>query len=205
MKYTKKAGQFVCKMAMPLALMFAACSTEGDHVNAQVGDTPTLPRGGAEEETSVVASLENVTVGGRAKRMSPLGGSEDLGKWNGAAGEGSVIRMAELDSVTLDTTGVFYYTECFSSSGDFSFDSVSLNSPYVMFELAPYVEDAELNRVHFRGLRNLAVDIGRKNIDNIMVNELSMGMTGDFEVAIEEGATLVRVGTGIFGERNYNL
>ena len=38
-----------------------------------------------------------------------------------------------------------------------------------------------------------------------MVNELSMGMTGDFEVAIEEGATLVRVGTGIFGERNYNL
>ncbi len=141
MKYTKKAGQFVCKMAMPLALMFAACSTEGDHVNAQVGDTPTLPRGGAEEETSVVASLENVTVGGRAKRMSPLGGSEDLGEWNGAAGEGSVIRMAELDSVTLDTTGVFYYTECFSSSGDFSFDSVSLNSPYVMFELAPYVED----------------------------------------------------------------
>ena len=71
--------------------------------------------------------------------------------------------------------------------------------------IAPYVEDAELNRVHFRALRNLAVDIGNKNIDNIMVNELSMGMTGDFEVAIEEGATLVRVGTGIFGERNYNL
>ena len=71
--------------------------------------------------------------------------------------------------------------------------------------IAPFVEDAELNRVHFRALRNLAVDIGRKNIDNIMVNELSMGMTGDFEVAIEEGATLVRVGTGIFGERNYNL
>ena len=71
--------------------------------------------------------------------------------------------------------------------------------------IAPFVEDAELNRVHFRALRNLAVDIGRKNIDNIMVNELSMGMTGDFEVAVEEGATLVRVGTGIFGERNYNI
>ena len=71
--------------------------------------------------------------------------------------------------------------------------------------IAPFVEDAELNRVHFRALRNLAVDIGRKNIDNIMVSELSMGMTGDFEVAVEEGATLVRVGTGIFGERNYNI
>ena len=71
--------------------------------------------------------------------------------------------------------------------------------------VAPYVEDPELNRVHFRALKNLAVDIGRKNIDNVMVNELSMGMTGDFEIAVEEGATLVRVGTGIFGERNYNI
>ena len=71
--------------------------------------------------------------------------------------------------------------------------------------VAPYVEDPELNRVHFRALKNLAVDIGRKNIDNVMVNDLSMGMTGDFEIAVEEGATLVRVGTGIFGERNYNI
>ena len=71
--------------------------------------------------------------------------------------------------------------------------------------IAPYVEDPELNRVHFRGLRNLAVDIAKKNIDNVKVYELSMGMTGDFEVAIEEGATLIRVGTGIFGERNYNI
>lgn len=71
--------------------------------------------------------------------------------------------------------------------------------------IAPFVNDPELNRVHFRSLRNLAVDIGRKNIDNIMVNELSMGMTGDFEVAVEEGATLIRVGTGIFGERDYSI
>ena len=71
--------------------------------------------------------------------------------------------------------------------------------------IAPYVEDPERNRVHFRGLRNLAVDIARKNIDNIKVYELSMGMTGDYEVAIEEGATLIRVGTGIFGERNYSI
>ena len=71
--------------------------------------------------------------------------------------------------------------------------------------IAPFVDDPELNRVHFRGLRNLAVDIASKNIDNIMVNELSMGMTGDFEVAVEEGATMIRVGTGIFGERDYSL
>ena len=71
--------------------------------------------------------------------------------------------------------------------------------------IAPFVEEAESNRVYFRALRNLAVDIASKNIDNIEVNELSMGMTGDFEVAVEEGATMVRVGTGIFGERNYSL
>ena len=45
----------------------------------------------------------------------------------------------------------------------------------------------------------------RKNIDNVTMNELSMGMTGDYQVAVEEGATWVRVGTGIFGERNYKI
>ena len=68
---------------------------------------------------------------------------------------------------------------------------------------APYTEDAEENRVYFRKLKQLSVDIKCKNIDNVAMNELSMGMTGDYEVAIEEGATMVRVGTGIFGERNY--
>jgi len=50
----------------------------------------------------------------------------------------------------------------------------------------------------------LSVDIAAKNIDNISMNVLSMGMTGDYVVAVEEGASCVRVGTGIFGERNYN-
>ncbi len=74
-----------------------------------------------------------------------------------------------------------------------------------LMTIAPYVTDPEENRVHFRGLRNLAVDINMENIDNICMRHLSMGMTGDFEVAVEEGATMIRVGTGIFGERNYNL
>ena len=74
-----------------------------------------------------------------------------------------------------------------------------------LMTIAPYVEDPEENRIVFRNLRKLSVDIGGKNIDNVTMDILSMGMTGDYEVAIEEGATHVRVGTGIFGERNYNI
>jgi len=74
-----------------------------------------------------------------------------------------------------------------------------------LMTIAPFVEDAEENREYFRKLKQLSVDINRKNIDNVSMSILSMGMTGDYEVAIEEGATFVRVGTGIFGERNYNV
>ena len=73
-----------------------------------------------------------------------------------------------------------------------------------LMTIAPYVENAEENRNIFRQLRELSVDIASKNIDNVTMCELSMGMTGDYEVAVEEGATLVRVGTGIFGERSYS-
>ena len=74
-----------------------------------------------------------------------------------------------------------------------------------LMTIDPYVEDPEENREIFRNLRKLSVDISGKNFDNVTMNVLSMGMTGDYEVAIEEGATHVRVGTGIFGERNYNI
>ena len=70
--------------------------------------------------------------------------------------------------------------------------------------IAPFVENAEENREIFRNLRNLSVDIQEKKFNNVTMNVLSMGMTGDYEVAIEEGATMVRVGTGIFGERDYS-
>ena len=72
-----------------------------------------------------------------------------------------------------------------------------------LMTIAPYVKNPEENRPIFRRLRKLSVDINAKNIDNVNVSILSMGMTNDYEVAIEEGATMVRVGTGIFGERNY--
>lgn len=73
-----------------------------------------------------------------------------------------------------------------------------------LMTIAPYVDDPEENREVFRRLRELSVDIRSKNIDNVSMGVLSMGMTGDYQVAIEEGATYVRVGTGIFGERNYH-
>lgn len=74
-----------------------------------------------------------------------------------------------------------------------------------LMTIAPYVEDSEQNRRYFAKLKQIYVDIIHKNIDNVFMEELSMGMTGDYEVAITEGATCVRVGTGIFGERKYTV
>lgn len=73
-----------------------------------------------------------------------------------------------------------------------------------LMTIAPFVENPEENRNVFATLRKLSVDIAEKNIDNVSIEILSMGMTNDYEVAIEEGATMVRVGTGIFGARNYS-
>lgn len=70
-----------------------------------------------------------------------------------------------------------------------------------LMTIAPYTEKPEENRIYFKQLKQLSVDIYDKNIDNVSMNVLSMGMTGDYSVAVEEGATYVRVGTGIFGER----
>lgn len=73
-----------------------------------------------------------------------------------------------------------------------------------LMTIAPYAPDPEMSRPYFARLRQLTVDIQDKNGDNnIDVNLLSMGMSGDFEVAIEEGASYVRIGTMIFGERQY--
>lgn len=73
-----------------------------------------------------------------------------------------------------------------------------------LMTIAPYVQNPEENRSIFARLRKLSVDIASKNVDNVNVSILSMGMTNDYEVAVEEGATMVRVGTGIFGERDYS-
>ena len=74
-----------------------------------------------------------------------------------------------------------------------------------LMTIAPFVEDPEDNRPVFKALKDKSVDIAAKKIDNVYMDILSMGMTNDYEIAIEEGATMVRVGTGIFGARNYNI
>ena len=73
-----------------------------------------------------------------------------------------------------------------------------------LMTVAPYVADAEENSTIFYKMRQLSIDIERKNIDNVLMEFLSMGMSNDYEVAIREGATHVRVGTSIFGERDYS-
>ncbi|EEC58581.1 YggS family pyridoxal phosphate-dependent enzyme [[Bacteroides] pectinophilus] len=70
---------------------------------------------------------------------------------------------------------------------------------------APFVDNPEDNRQYFKKLKDLSVDINAKNIDNVHMDFLSMGMTNDYVVAVEEGATHVRVGTAIFGHRDYNI
>ena len=73
-----------------------------------------------------------------------------------------------------------------------------------LMTVAPIAQKSEENRKYFKNLNKIMVDLNSKNIHNVSMNVLSMGMTGDYETAIEEGATLVRVGTGIFGHRDYS-
>ncbi len=72
-----------------------------------------------------------------------------------------------------------------------------------LMTMAPFSQDPEVIRPVFRKLYNIYIDIKRKNIDNVNMGYLSMGMSNDFEIAIEEGANIVRIGTGIFGKRDY--
>lgn len=70
-----------------------------------------------------------------------------------------------------------------------------------LMTVAPNTDDPEENRKYFRQMKQLSVDIARKNIDNVSMDVLSMGMTNDYMTAVEEGSSCVRVGTGIFGMR----
>ena len=102
-----------------------------------------------------------------------------------------------------------------SKQGIFEFDDVIdtiykislLNNVHIkgLMTIAPICENSEENAIYFKQLKDLSVDITQKNIDNVSMDILSMGMSSDYETAIEEGATYVRVGTSIFGCRNYNI
>ena len=70
--------------------------------------------------------------------------------------------------------------------------------------IAPKTDNKITNSLHFDNIHKLFVDISNKKYDNVIMECLSMGMSGDYETAIEHGATMVRVGTAIFGERDYS-
>ncbi len=70
--------------------------------------------------------------------------------------------------------------------------------------MAPFIDDGEEIRKVFKGLKDLSLHINDLNLPNVEMDTLSMGMSHDYKIAIEEGATIVRVGTSIFGQRNYN-
>ena len=159
MNYSKNCGQLVCKKTnlrlfliagLSIILNFAiatffAVMVVGCSMGGSTEETSYL--GGSSEEPAVEALLPNINVTGGAKMLArnvestEVVDSSAMNTWSVAAKEGTIIRMAELDSVTLDTTGVFYFAKCNGYDGEFRFDSVSLNSPYVMLEIAPYVED----------------------------------------------------------------
>ena len=73
-----------------------------------------------------------------------------------------------------------------------------------LMTMAPFTENEDEVREVFRSLKNLSLDIDKLNIPNVSMKYLSMGMSNDYKIAVEEGSTIVRVGTSIFGERNYN-
>ena len=97
----------------------------------------------------------------------------------------------------------FHYDEVLAAVQEIAaFPNVHIQG---LMTIAPFVENPEDNREIFAKLHKLLLDIKTRNIDNVNMSVLSMGMTNDYMVAIEEGATMIRVGTGIFGERNYNI
>jgi hypothetical protein len=71
-----------------------------------------------------------------------------------------------------------------------------------LMTMPPPFDDAEKSRPYFRALRLLKEQLHQKNVPNVNLSELSMGMTADFEIAVEEGASIIRIGTGIFGPRS---
>ena len=132
MNYSGIAKQMVCKAAVLLALALIACSE----------DSKSIADGGTAEERGLQA--KNFTISGRAVGTGGTGTSssdtfqgsaslDSLSLQGSFIPYGSVLRLSELDSLTLDATGKFYFTRCTNKTGQFSFDSISLNSPYAVY------------------------------------------------------------------------
>lgn len=111
--------------------------------------------------------------------------------------------LLEVNVAKEETKYGFYYDDVLPAVIEIS----KLSNVHIqgLMTIAPFVENPEKNRNVFADLHKLLLDIKTRNIDNVNMSVLSMGMTNDYMVAIEEGATMVRVGTGIFGARNYSI
>ncbi len=181
MNYSKMAMQFVCKMAMPLALMFAACSTDEGNAISKVETTPGTQMGGSSEEPNVIA-YENISLRGRAY-YAPAGNEAGSSEYVSVSVptnvffDGGQIILTELDTVTLEPLDDSTITESFKGDvidpltgervpgddGMASFDSVSLRSPIVLLEavsgevsLSAIVDIRDANTFVIDGLSHLA-------------------------------------------------
>ncbi len=180
MNYSKIAKQMVCKTAVLLALTLVACFE----------DSRSIADGGTAEERGLQANNEipcdtacdtktnNFSISGRAMRTEvPSPGSTIPGSTIPDSHEatstmqgsfvpyGSILKLYELDSLTLDTTGVFYITRCTDTTGQFRFDSVSLNSPYALIELQPYIFDDWEWETHKESIQDYADTLMRLGSD----------------------------------------
>ena len=133
MNYVKMGRSFICSVAMPLALMFAACSDDKSVA------------GGSAEEMGVTANSQYYSIKGRAQQLNQLVGQvvEQANEYSNLDFDyhNLAVRVSELDSVTLDSTGRVFYGTFNDTTGMFAFDSVSLKSPYVVLQVSPYFVD----------------------------------------------------------------
>ena len=160
MNYSKFSGLIACKMAMLLAFMFAACSEDS-------AVSPLAQDGGYTEEQ---ASLENIKVVAYARSYESVVEDSTTTKFVSSIVPGSIVRLTELDSVTFNATGLVYYSRTEDSSGVFSFDSISLKSPYVMLELSASC-GLEIEGVN-DGWLNGCTDNARKSVVYSMIADL---------------------------------
>jgi hypothetical protein len=193
MNYSKFSGQFVCKMAMLLAFMFAACSET---------DSGNNVAGGTVEETGVYALAGQVgDIYPKLLQMDGSDGStEESPRYEGSvfAVKGSVITVYELDSLTFDETGRSFVDSVDDDEGRFAFDSLALNSPYVLIEKRePYdsvgvhmvLGDAKLDTtVKYRTFKSV---IDLRQTQSVSVNSLTSAKIPLLREFIADGKTFV--------------
>ena len=182
MNYSNISGQLVCKMALLLAFMFAACSENNGSI-----------AGGTVEETGFQASLENISVAGKASLVAMIESAGNAFNANATLNYSKAFaKMYELDSVTLDTTGNTFVGSFINGAGEFRFDSVSLNSPYVMLKVYPYIYSIYDYADEYLVAYNenpLSVIVDLRVTSNINVNTLTFFETGRLLELVKSGKT----------------